>query len=108
MGGGVCPGQGVATHGVGMETCRAPEEEFPDQHATGSGSWKGSWARWAGGGKEIRTCRREQGPGSGSVDSPAHQLPERAQGPLGCPAQGREGSALQVLGVPQSWGHLPT
>lgn len=46
------------------------------------------------------------------------QLPDPAQEPWGaggsapgpsvCPAQGREGPALQVLSVPQNWGHCPS
>lgn len=60
MGGGVYPGQGVAKRGVEMETGRTlKEESSPPGCVPGSGSWKGSWARQAGGGKVIRQCRRE-------------------------------------------------
>lgn len=70
MGGGVCPRQGVAKRGVGMETGKTQEEDSSlPSSVLSSGSWKSSWARWAGGGRLIRLYRRKhcREPGRGSM-----------------------------------------
>lgn len=101
MGGGVYPGQGVAKRGVGMETGRTlKEESSPPSRVPGSGSWKGSWARQAGGGKVIRECRREHccGPGRGCLGQGQGRrehgqlrppVPRARTGTLGLPSPGK-------------------
>lgn len=123
IGGGVCLGQGVATG-------RAQEEEnsLPGS-VPGSGSWKDFWAWRAGGGEAIRAIRaragasttvrqaeaaRRRAGGARTALCTSSQSPvgtpgagSSAPGPTLCPAQGREGPALQLLSVPQSCGHHP-